>query len=285
MNESIILQNSELKARIHFLGAEVVELSTLTGENILWEKDDAIWNRTAPNLFPIVGRLLNDTYTWKGKEYTMRQHGFARDQKFEVTQQTATSVCLLLKANASTRLQFPFEFEFEVTYTLEGNQIQVSHCTRNLTADKMPYSVGGHPGFALKDKLSNHELQFSNAFQAERCLIEGNYYSGATKTMNIAPALPLDFSLFASDALVFKQPPFQSVTLAHTTKGKLVTLHFDSLDAIGFWTKEHAPFFCIEPWWGWADAHSHNGNLAEKDGMHWLNAGEEETLVYWLEVF
>jgi hypothetical protein len=155
----------------------------------------------------------------------------------------------------------------------------------NLTAEKMPYSVGGHPGFALKDKLSNYELQFSHAFQAERCLIEGNYYSGETKTMSIAPVLPLDFSLFASDALVFKQPSFQSVTLAHATKGKLVTLHFESIDAIGFWTKEHAPFFCIEPWWGWADSLNHSGNLAEKDGMHWLDAGSEEKLVYWVEVF
>jgi galactose mutarotase-like enzyme len=283
--ESVRLQNGLISARIALLGAELIELKKSANDNLLWEKDDAIWNRTAPNLFPIVGRLLNDSYTWKGEAYTMRQHGFARDQEFEVTQQTATSVNLLLKANPSSRLQFPFEFEFEITYSLEGNQIQISHCTRNLTAEKMPYSVGGHPGFALKEPLNQYELHFSNAFQAERCLIEGNYYSGETKTMNIAPVLPLDFSLFASDALVFKQPPFQSVTLAHTTKGKLVTLHFESLDAIGFWTKEHAPFFCIEPWWGWADAHSHNGNLAEKDGMHWLNAGEEETLVYWLEVF
>ena len=283
--ESVSLQNGIISARIALLGAELIELNNSANGTILWEKDDAIWNRTAPNLFPIVGRLLNDSYTWKGEAHTMRQHGFARDQEFEVTQQSATSVCLLLKANISTRIQFPFYFEFEITYTLEGNQIQVSHCTRNLTAEKMPYSVGGHPGFALKDKLSNYELQFSHAFQAERCLIEGNYYSGETKTMSIAPVLPLDFSLFASDALVFKLPSFQSVTLAHATKGKLVTLHFDSLDAIGFWTKEHAPFFCIEPWWGWADALSHDGNLAEKDGMHCLDAGEEETLVYWMEVF
>jgi galactose mutarotase-like enzyme len=283
--EFIHLENGVITARIALLGAELIELSTVTGDTILWKKDDTIWNRTAPNLFPIVGRLLNDTFTWKDKAYTMRQHGFARDQKFEITQQTATSVNLLLKANASTRLQFPFEFEFEITYTLEGNQIQISHCTRNLTAEKMPYSVGGHPGFALKEPINQYELHFSNAFQAERCLIEGNYYSGETKTMNIEPVLPLDFSLFASDALVFKQPPFQSVTLAHATKGKIVSVHFDSLDAIGFWTKENAPFFCIEPWWGWADSLNHSGNLAEKDGMHWLDAGSEEKLVYSVEVF
>jgi galactose mutarotase-like enzyme len=283
--EFIHLENGVITARIALLGAELIELSTVTDDTILWKKDDTIWNRTAPNLFPIVGRLLNDSYNWKGETYTMRQHGFARDQKFEITQQTATSVNLLLNANPSTRLQFPFEFEFEITYTLEGNQIQISHCTRNLTAENMPYSVGGHPGFALKEPLNQYELHFSNAFQTERCLIEGNYYSGATKTMNIEPVLPLDFSLFASDALVFKQPPFQSVTLAHATKGKVVTVHFDSLDAIGFWTKENAPFFCIEPWWGWADSLKHSGNLAEKDGMHWLDAGSEEKLVYWVEVF
>jgi galactose mutarotase-like enzyme len=283
--EFIHLENGVITARIALLGAELIELNNSANDNLLWEKDDAIWNRTAPNLFPIVGRLLNDSYKWKGEAYTMRQHGFARDQEFEVTQQTPTSVCLLLKANASTRLQFPFDFEFEITYTLEGNQIQISHCTRNLTAEKMPYSIGGHPGFALKEPLNQYELHFSNAFQAERCLIEGNYYSGATKRMDIAPVLPLDFSLFASDALVFKKPPFQSVTLAHATKGKIVSVHFDSLDAIGFWTKENAPFFCIEPWWGWADSLNHSGNLAEKDGMHWLDAGSDEKLVYSVEVF
>jgi len=153
--EFIHLENGVITARIALLGAELIELSTVTDDTILWKKDDTIWNRTAPNLFPIVGRLLNDSYNWKGETYTMRQHGFARDQKFEITQQTATSVNLLLNANPSTRLQFPFEFEFEITYTLEGNQIQISHCTRNLTAEKMPYSVGGHPGFALKEPLKH----------------------------------------------------------------------------------------------------------------------------------
>ena len=283
--EFVSLENEIINARIALLGAELIELSTVLGENVLWEKDDAIWNRTAPNLFPIVGRLLNDTYTWNGKEYAMRQHGFARDQQFTIIDQTASSVTLRLTSNATTYLQFPFDFELDITYALQRNQLKITHCTRNLTKEAMPYSVGGHPGFAIKDKLTNYELQFSNAFQAERCLIEGNYYSGATKTMNIEPVLPLDFSLFASDALVFKQPPFQSVTLSHATKGKLVTVHFESLDAIGFWTKENAPFFCIEPWWGWADSLSHNGNLAKKEGMHWLNSGETEKLVYSLEIF
>ena len=283
--EVVSLKNEVINARIALLGAELIELSTLTGENVLWEKDDTIWNRTAPNLFPIVGRLLNDTYTWNEKEYAMRQHGFARDQYFKIIDQSATSVTLQLTSNASLLEIYPFLFELEICYSISGNKLHIEYKTRNLGLDTLPYSIGGHPGFALKDKLSNYTLQFSNAFQAERCLIVGNFYSGETKTMNIEPVFPLDFRLFASDALVFKQPSFQSVTLAHTTKGKLVTVHFESLDAIGFWTKEHAPFFCIEPWWGWADSLSNDGNLTNKEGMHWLNAGEEEKLVYWLEVF
>ena len=36
----------------------------------------------APVLFPIVGRLRDDTLVHQGRSYRMTQHGFARDRRF-----------------------------------------------------------------------------------------------------------------------------------------------------------------------------------------------------------
>ena len=44
---------------------------------------------------------------------------------------------------------------------------------------------------------------------------------------------------------------------------------------VGIWTKQNAPFLCIEPWCGLADSNNHNGDLEEKEGMNHLPAGED----------
>ena len=41
------------------------------------------WNRHAPILFPIVGKLKDGKTIIDGKECFMGQHGFARDMEFE----------------------------------------------------------------------------------------------------------------------------------------------------------------------------------------------------------
>ena len=108
----LYLKNQRVKIGINPLGAELQELTHVEHGNLLWKKDDGLWNRFAPILFPIVGRLVNDQYTLEGEVYTMRQHGFARDQVFEVLEYNETSATLCIKANEDTRAQYPYEFEY-----------------------------------------------------------------------------------------------------------------------------------------------------------------------------
>ena len=58
MKQGIVqIVGSGLTAEIALMGAELQVLKRDGSDNVLWQKDDAIWNRVAPNLFPIVGRL------------------------------------------------------------------------------------------------------------------------------------------------------------------------------------------------------------------------------------
>ena len=156
----VTIENNLLKIGINLLGAELQELTHIEHGNLIWKKDDAIWNRYAPILFPIVGRLVNDQYTLDGEVYAMRQHGFARDQVFEVLAHNETSVTLCLKANEDTRAQYPYEFELRVTYVLIGRLLKISHEVINRDAKDLLFSIGGHPGFHIEGNLNDYVLDF-----------------------------------------------------------------------------------------------------------------------------
>lgn len=278
------LETHQLSVSINPIGAELKELRHVEHGNLLWKKDNALWNRYAPILFPIVGRLVNDQYTLDGEVYTMRQHGFARDQVFEVLEHSETSVTLCLKANEDTRAQYPYEFELRVTYVLIGRMLKISHEVINRDAKDLLFSIGGHPGFHIKGNLNDYALDFGGEFTVQQHLITGNYYNGETKDLPLNRTFDLTESLFASDAIVIKSPPFQSIGFGKKNGPKLLTLHCDSWTAMGLWTKPGAPFFCIEPWWGWADAINSPGTLKEKEGIMSLAPGRHSIHEYSIEV-
>jgi galactose mutarotase-like enzyme len=280
----VVLENKSLSAKINLIGAELIVLKRKGNENVLWNPDFSFWNRTAPNLFPIVGRLLNDKYQYNNCFYEMKQHGFARDLPFTIIEQTQDRVQLQLIDSVETRKNYPFNFEFYVAYELIEDRIQVTYRTFNGSNENMPYSVGGHPGFILTSPINHYRLNFHTKFEDEHWLIDNGYYSDEKKAMKIDQFLNLTNDYFSNDAIVFKRPKFSSVTLEKENAEQLVTVGSSNWDAIGFWTKANAPFFCIEPWWGWADSHDSNGKIEDKEGIHWLNPDQEETISYFIQV-
>jgi galactose mutarotase-like enzyme len=92
----IILKNHCLTAKISSIGAELIELGRNDKNSVLWKMDNLFWNRISPILFPIVGRLLDDSYEHSEQIYRMKQHGFARDLPFRIIEQTQSKVELEL---------------------------------------------------------------------------------------------------------------------------------------------------------------------------------------------
>ena len=52
----------------------------------MWNSDANFWAKQSPVLFPIVGGLKNNEYSFENKNYQLTRHGFARDNDFEVEQ-------------------------------------------------------------------------------------------------------------------------------------------------------------------------------------------------------
>lgn len=95
----IVLHAGSLRASISPVGAELRSLN-LRGVEYLWPAHDP-WRRTAPILFPIIGRLNDDALFYNNRRYTMAQHGLARDKAFHVEHMSETAATFRLLSDLS----------------------------------------------------------------------------------------------------------------------------------------------------------------------------------------
>ena len=281
----IKLKNKEISASINSFGAELVSL--VKGEtNYIWSVDTNYWNKTSPILFPIVGRLKNDTYSYEGKNYHLTRHGFARDNDFEIIYQKDNEVVFSFKSNEETVKNYPFQFELQLGYLLTSDTLIVSYTVKNNTKNRvMPFSIGAHPAFAIDNTFNDYSLVFDKDSSFESHLLENDLFSGKTKSIvSNENSIPLDYNLFKEDALVFKNLKSTEVTLQYKDKPHL-KMTFEKFPYFGIWTKEDAPFLCLEPWFGHADEAQTTGDLDTKKGIIKINSDEIFKSNYKIKLF
>ena len=145
----ITLENAYLKVDLSAKGAELQGLYN-KGTNIeyLWNGDSKYWGKHSPVLFPIVGSLKNNSFNYKGKNYELPRHGFARDYVFEIERATETEAVFTLTQNAKTLKVYPFYFELKLKYTLRDSKLNLTYEVINTGADELLFSIGAHPAFA-----------------------------------------------------------------------------------------------------------------------------------------
>ena len=86
------IRNEFLSVSINPLGAELWSIKNYDRYEFLWQGNPEIWNGRSPFLFPIIGRIKNDTLTVDGKDYTLQKHGFARKSDFDCP--TFNAICV-----------------------------------------------------------------------------------------------------------------------------------------------------------------------------------------------
>ena len=258
----IHLSNEELTAVVKLKGAELCSVkSHRTGLEYMWQADPNYWGRHAPVLFPIVGQVKDGGYDYRGGTYELSQHGFARDQEFEVSEQSADRVSLRLKSNNETRAQYPVEFELVLTYELVGSQIDCTYDVFNTEEREMHFSLGLHPGFTCPlvtgTSFNDYELVFSERETLDRHVLDGPLLSSEVVShyLNNESRIALSHELFKDDALIFEGFKSQNIRLQSAKTEHFVELGLTGFPLIGFWSKPNsdAPYVCIEPWYGVAD--------------------------------
>ena len=285
------IKNEYIKAKIKSFGAELNSLQKIDEDlEYIWQGDSKYWNRHSPILFPIVGRLKNDSYTYQNQKYNMTQHGFARDKEFEVIKNEVDFIEFRLKSDEKTLEIYPFSFELYLSYKLEKNSLIVSYKVINKSDDKMLFSIGAHPAFnwTLKEdeKKEDYFLEFENIKETKRYFLndKGLVYDSVDLKI-IDNKIALNEELFKNDALVFEDLNIKTLTLKNSINENYIKLNFENFPYLGIWSKPTgAPFICIEPWFGVADDENSNQNFEDKKGIITLEKDEIFSCFYIIEI-
>ena len=286
------LENDYCQITVNARGAELASFRRRDQAlEYIWPADPAVWGRHAPVLFPVVGKLPQNTYLHNGQAYTLPQHGFARDRDFALVSQTATALTFELRADAQSRAVYPFDFGLRITYQLREGTLTVRWDVRNPAADQeLLFSIGAHPAFRCPllptETFEDYLFQFDHPVTLAKHRLRDGLLTGETApVLNQQTELPLTYALLADDALVFKHFDFTRLTLRSRRADRAVRLRFDGFPYLGLWTKgPGAGFVCVEPWQGIAGTAGAPVELADKEGILTLAPGQSFAASYSIEV-
>ena len=286
------LDNGVLEINVASKGAELISIKDETGKEYLWQGDEKYWGRQSPILFPFVGRLKKQEYTYEGKKYPMMQHGFARDMEFSVIEEKADEIWFEIKDDGETYKLYPFHFSLKIGYRLVENRIEVLWKVENIDTKTMYFNIGAHPGFFCpidgeKDKVG-YALEFNSKGNPK--YYGADYDTGLRfsklhelKLENGRSIITKEY--FDETTYIFEDNQISEVSLVKPSGEKYVTVRFD-MPILAVWSKERAdaPFVCLEPWCGRCDRMDFNGNLEDREYNTVLEAGEVFNNIYSIEI-
>lgn len=270
--------NDKIDIEISALGAEMKSMK-YKGKELLWGGNPEVWSGQAPLLFPICGGLKDDCFIWKGKEYSLPKHGFARKTVFETESRSDSSAVFLLKANEETKKSYPFDFELRVKYAVKDNVIFVDYEVKNDGNDTMYFSIGAHEAYACPGGIENCSVEFEAEEELNSSQLDGNLLKyEAVKLPKKEKTLDLKNKYFETDALVFTDILSRSVTLKNNVSGEKIKVDFPDSPYLLLWTIPGAEYICIEPWNGIPDYVDSDRKIENKKGIIKLESGKTVTI-------
>jgi len=285
------LRNKLVEIEVKDKGAELASFRLLEeNEEFMWDANPKYWGKTSPVLFPFVGRLKENKFSYEGKEYEVpTQHGFARDNEFELVEKGEDFLKYRFSSNEKTLEMYPFEFDFYITYKLVGKKLTLEYRVVNKKEEEMYFSLGAHPAFATPTNeevnLNDYYLEFEEKESASTFGLEGALIAKEKKAyLKETNIIELDRDTFINDAIMFEGLNSKVVTLKCKKNSRELKFGYEGFPIIAFWNVPGAEYVCIEPWYGIADFANHNGELKDKSGILKLEGKEEFTAILNIEV-
>lgn len=290
--ERLQLKNAKICATFDPKGAELISLKdVVTGMEFLWQADAEFWGRHAPVLFPIVGKLKEDKYAYGEREYSLSQHGFARDQVFIVKSKTPNSICFALSSNEETKECYPFDFQLLICYQIHKNHLVVNYQVTNKGTHKMYFGIGGHPAFNVplvsSLEFEDYRIKVESTEPMSRLPLDGAYVHLENKSPEqYSLDIPLRHEIFSQDALIYATKGPTRLTLEAQNSTSKVVVSYDKMPFVGIWSPfpKEAPFVCLEPWQGLADTTASKGELTQKFGINQLEPNHDFKCSYTIQV-
>ena len=148
---------------------------------------------------------------------------------------------------------------------------------KNTDNKEILFGIGCHPAFICDYSTGDYQIQFNSNeddvvfMQLENGLISNKNVPNLVKN-NTIDLLP---DSFKKDAIIMKNLKSNKVTLYNKKEQKkLLEFDFTGFPYLALWSKEEAPFVCIEPWYNTADNVNSNGEFKDKENILKLKPDE-----------
>lgn len=286
-----IIENDLFKVAIRNQGGELTSFfNKKTGVEHLWQADKSVWGWHAPNLFPIVGQLIDNELLVDGEKYELPRHGFVRTSELLLLKSDEQSAWFSLPYCDKTLAKYPFKFDFQIHYDLIDDALRVTYKVINLDKKTIYFSVGGHPAFNVPfyegEKYEDYYFEFEVDEKLDTHLLTtAGVFNNETETVATDKGkLFLTRDMFAKDALVFKNLQSRVVSIKSITHDESLTVEFPHFNYLGLWAKPGADFVCIEPWLGCADTDGKHVDITQKEAIQSLQIGHVFESAYFISV-
>lgn len=242
----------------------IVVLLNLSGKEILYLNEATLFDRTKnirggiPVLFPICGRVVDGKIFFKGQEFEMKNHGFARDSSFNIAgyidMPDKNGIVLRLSSSEFTKRFYPYDFELLMQYLLSDEMFEVKLIVKNEDSSIMPFYAGFHPYF-----LCNKD-EFTLKLECEKCFDDVE-----KRFIDLQDFKEIDFSKPEVN-LDFLDVGSSEVEITLDRDKKIVLLKDENFKNIVVWSLKDFDFVCVEPWMG-----EHEGYINNK--FYYLEPG------------
>lgn len=271
----IELKNEQLTVLIATLGAELQSVKDDEGREYLWQAGPE-WPRRSPILFPIVCSVNDNTYVVDGKEYHLPRHGFARDMEFTLISKTDEKVTLALHESEETLKVYPYRFNLAVTYRLEGNKVHVIWHVENTDCQEIHFQIGAHPAFNVPGGKLEGIIKLDNdePMDTLKSYADGSHDMVEVPLEADEGVMEISNNFFRNDSVKIHKCQTHRAMLMDTYGEPAVTVDYKT-PVCAFWSPydKHAPFVCIEPWYGVGDPRGWKGEFRNKPLMNHLLPG------------
>tara|TARA_Y100001968_G_scaffold309886_1_gene330276 strand:- start:61464 stop:62318 length:855 start_codon:yes stop_codon:yes gene_type:complete len=188
-----------------------------------------------PILFPICGDLPSQLLRLPQGEFSLQQHGFARDIPWQIKPlHKQEGISLSITNTAYTKELYPFNFLIEMEASLQQNSLLIKTTIYNQGEEKMPFSFGLHPYFKVSD-LQN----ISISGLPDICTNHVDMTTASTEIQLANLAKGIDFI----------SSPKGPVSLFDFESGASIEMQSEEpMDLAVVWTDPPRRMVCLEPW-------------------------------------
>ena len=281
------LENDSIKVEFESFGAEIKSLvKKATAQEYMWGADPAYWGKTAPFLFPFIGKLVQEEYTYEGKVYPADKHGFGQRVDYEVVTQEADRIVFRTTDSPDTYAKYPFRFVLDIEYVLGEDSVAENWYVKNTGDNTMYFSIGGHAAFAcplvgtgrIGQKVKLYGAEHKTLIFSLRINDKG-LLTDELLTLDVEDGMiTIDEHTFEADALVFDGEGVTAAGLCDEDGREYVRVECDA-PVWGVWSvpNNDANYVCLEPWYGICDYEGFEGEILERPYTNVVESGETWT--------